>query len=125
MGCEYSESETDGMDMPQKRPKQSSTAFSLAKLPAWGEPASSDSFQWPTKEDIDAMSDKDFILKSITFRSCNDGPNLGICSVQVHLSNEESSPEFKVAGIRGITVGKITMPGDKSVVEEVKAYSDD
>ena len=114
MGCEYTQ-ETDGLDAPQTRARkntESSGAFEIKKLPAWGQPAKTDGFQWPTMTDLEEMDDTDFHLKAIHFKSISDGLNLGICQVHIELSNGETFGEFKVDGVKPSSEGALKLPAD-------------
>ena len=98
----------------------------MIKYPAWGTPASGNNFQWPSKEDIDAMDDIDFHLKSLSFKSANDGMNTGICCVTVTLSNGETSGELAVEGANPRTSGVIHFPSKKKDdrIRKVQSYCD-
>ena len=128
MGCEYSSSQTDGLDNPTIRSSQKragSVIFTLKKMPVWGEPATTDGFEWPTLSELYEMPVQKFHLKSIHFKSVNDGLNVGICSVRCELSNGVSSGELSVDGVRTSTSGVIHVPADQTVIRKVQAYSDE
>ena len=115
MGCEYSNEATDGLDAPQMRPvtkRSGSVIFTLKKIPVWGEPATTNGFEWPTVSELYEMPEQNFRLKSIHIKSVNDGLNVGICSVRCELSNGVSSGELCVAGARSSTSGVMNMPSD-------------
>ena len=94
-------------------------------MPVWGQPATTDGFQWPTLNDLYEMDQTDFHLKSIHFKSRSDGLNIGICSVRCELSNGESSGELKVDGVKPSTTGVINLPADQSGIRKVQAYNDE
>ena len=67
---------------------------------------------WPTMKDLNEMSDEEFHIKAIHFKSTSDGLNVGICSVRVELTNGSTSGDLKVDGSTGQTSGTMFMPKD-------------
>ena len=71
------------------------------------------------------ITEENFRLKSISFKSVNDGLTTGICSVRCELDNGVSSGELSVEGAKGQTSGKIDFPSDHSIITKAQAYNDD
>ena len=71
-------------------------------------------------KELEQITDKEFCLETITFKSVKEGDDFGICSVRCDLSNDSTSGDYKVDGVTGQTSGALKLPPDQSVIRLVQ-----
>ena len=90
-----------------------SDIYVLRKLPLWGTGIDSRpvDFEWPTQEQFDQMKST-VTVRAITFKNSR---HISITSVQLHMSDGTSSPEFTNGAQEFGTAKKIVFPHERRV----------